>query len=69
VPLAGWRGEEDFVGWNGAPISLVEILADVLCLGVIGGVNLTRYRPVISGPDNPDPSHAGARRKSSRSGE
>lgn len=66
VPLAGRRGEEDIVGRNGAPISLVEILAGVLCLGVIGSVNLTRYRPVISGPDNQYTGHAGACRKSTR---
>jgi hypothetical protein len=45
--LAAGRGEQDIVCWNLLPARLVQVLADVLSVGVVGAVPLNGYRPVI----------------------
>lgn len=50
------------------PLRLVQILADMLCVGVVGGVPLNGDGPVISGPKNVDAGVAGTSGPSAESG-
>ncbi|MNO73521.1 hypothetical protein D3C76_644890 [compost metagenome] len=69
MPLAAGRGEQDVVRRHLLPACLVQVLADVLRVGVVGAVPFNGHRPVVCRPENLDACGARAGAPSAEAGE
>ena len=50
VALAAWRSQHNVVRWDLRPIRLMQILANVNRVRMVGAVPFNRDRPVVGGP-------------------
>ena len=69
VALAAGRGQQDIVRRHLFPARLVQVLADVLRVGVVGAVPFNGHGPVICRPKNLDACGARAGAPSAEAGE
>ena len=69
MAFAARRSQHDVVCRDFGPIRLVQVLADVDRVRVIGAVPLNGDRPVVGRPDNVDAGIAGTGGPSAETGE
>lgn len=69
MALTAWRCQQQVVGWNQLPLRLVQILANVLCAGVVGGMPFHGFRPMVCGPYNLHPGLLGTCAPATEAGE
>lgn len=69
VALAAGRGEQDVVRRHLLPSGMVQVLADVMCFGVVGAVPFNGHWPMVCSPENLDACGARASTPSAESGE
>jgi hypothetical protein len=69
VPLARWRSQQKVLRGNRTPVSLLQILADVVCVGMVELVNVHGCPPVVGGPDHGEARRACTLREPAGTGE
>lgn len=69
VPLAARGGEKQIMSRNVFPLRLMQILANVLGVRVVGAVPFDRLRPMVRSPKNFDARIARTGTPSAESGE